>query len=166
MENRGTSLPRARANETWSPHHECLYCVPSFLSSYSFIRFSFVRICTRIFGLLCPRLILSFTPNMAFTGHSFLLSISSFLASLSLVYSQAPINLQPGCMPVPALPDSFSTKPESWPHRTPLLQTLEGSTNPPRVVRRISRFWNGWENVHFLFALYALKPVCPQWLDY
>ena len=64
-------------------------------------------------------------------------------------------NLQPGCLPVPSLPENFSGKPESWPHGTPLLQTLKDSASPPRIVRRASKFWSGWENVHYLFALYV-----------
>ncbi|KAK3173434.1 hypothetical protein OEA41_006763 [Lepraria neglecta] len=89
---------------------------------------------------------------MAFNKNSFVLLALSFLASFWLAYSQAPNNLQPGCLPVPSLPENFFSKPESWPHGTPLLQTLKDSTNPPRIVRRASTFWSGWENVHYLFA--------------
>ena len=41
-------------------------------------------------------------PNMAFNKNSFVL-----LASFWLAYSQAPNNLQPGCLPVPSLPETF-----------------------------------------------------------
>ena len=100
-------------------------------------------------------LLLFLAPNMVFNKNSFMLLALSFLASLWLAYSQAPNNLQPGCLPVPSLPENFSSKPESWPHGTPLLQTLKDSASPPRIVRRASTFWSGWENVHYLFALYV-----------
>lgn len=50
---------------------------------------------------------------------------------------------------------NFSSKPESWPHGTPLLQTLKDSAILPRFVRYASTFWSGWENVLYLFALYV-----------
>ena len=50
---------------------------------------------------------------------------------------------------------NFSSKPESWPHGTPLLQTLKDSASLPRFVRYASKFWSGWENVLYLFALYV-----------
>lgn len=47
-------------------------------------------------------LLLFLAPNMAFYKNSFVL-----LASFWLAYSQAPNNLQPGCLPVPSLLETF-----------------------------------------------------------
>ena len=80
----------------------------------------------------------------------------SLLASFWLAYSQNSNNLQPGCLPIPALPEGISSRPESWPHSTPLLQTLKDSSNTRRLAKRVSTFWSGWQNVQYLFALYAL----------
>ncbi|KAK0517474.1 hypothetical protein JMJ35_000629 [Cladonia borealis] len=81
-----------------------------------------------------------------------LLLVMTFLARFSKASDQYLNNLQPGCFPVPSLFENFSTAPEYWPHETPLLQTLAKSANISHLVKRVSGSWNGWQNVHNIFA--------------
>ena len=84
-----------------------------------------------------------------------LLLVMTFLARFLKASDQYLNNLQPGCFPVPSLFENFSTAPEYWPHGTPLLQTLAKSADTSHFVKRISGSWDGWQNVHNIFALYA-----------
>ena len=92
-----------------------------------------------------------------------LLLVMTFLAGCSKAFNQYLNDLQPGCFPVPSLFENRSTAPEYWPHETPLLQTLAKSADISHFVKRVSDSWNGWQNVHNIFALYAWNLLNLAW---
>ena len=84
-----------------------------------------------------------------------LLLVMTFFSKYSGAFNQYFNDLQPGCFPIPSLFENCSTAPEYWPHGTPLLQILEKSADMSHFVKRVSGSWDGWQNVHNIFALYA-----------
>lgn len=70
--------------------------------------------------------------------------------------------LQPELKLPPLLPVNFSTDRSYWPHSTPLLGGGSGAYTSPHLARRqvndsasssSARYWTGWKNVEYLFAL-------------
>lgn len=92
-----------------------------------------------------------------------LLLVTTFFARFSKSFNQYLNDLQPGCFPVPSLFENCSTAPEYWPHGTPLLQPLAKSADISHFVKRVSGSWNGWQNVHNIFALYASNLLNLAW---
>ena len=92
-----------------------------------------------------------------------LLLVMTFLARFLKASDQYLNNLQPGCFPVPSLFENISTAPGYWPHGTPLLPTLAKSADISHFVKRVSGSWDGWQNVHNIFALYAWSLLNLAW---
>lgn len=78
-----------------------------------------------------------------------------FFAFVLQAYGEASVQLQPGCHPIPSLPNGFSMNPDHWPHSTPLLQLHNQTAAHSSAKRQISTFWSGWENIHYWFPLYV-----------
>lgn len=107
--------------------------------------------------------LLLLTPDSHDNMYLILLLVMTFLARFSKASNQYLNDLQPGCFPIPSLFENSSTAPEYWPHGTPLLQTLAKSADISHFVKRVSDSWNGWQNVHNIFALYAWDLLNPAW---
>ena len=107
--------------------------------------------------------LLLLTPDSHDNMYLILLLVMTFLARSSKASNQYLSDLQPGCFPVPSLFENYSTAPEYWPHETPLIQTLAKSTDISHNVKRVSGSWNGWQNVHNIFALYAWDLLDLAW---
>ena len=97
--------------------------------------------------------------NLASNMQSSLLVLVALTLSKSVrAFNQSLSNFQPGCFPVPNLPANFSTSSDYWPHGTPLVKPFDKPVNSRRNVKRVTGYWTGWNNVHYLFALYVSKP--------
>ena len=87
------------------------------------------------------------------------LRFSSVLTLSHLVarqeHSLSLYHFQPELHPAPSLPSNFSIKPEHWRHATPLLQNVSQSVDRLLIQRQVSTAWSGWQDIHYLFALYV-----------
>lgn len=79
----------------------------------------------------------------------------SFLALLALstagqAYEFPSGQLQPGVYTPPALPHSFSPKPQYW-------RSKASWHDPPSRIgpRQTARVWSGWSGVKYLFTLFV-----------
>ena len=107
--------------------------------------------------------LLSLAPDSHDNMYLILLLVMTFFARFSKAFSPYLNNLQPGCFPVQSLFENSSTAPEYWPHGTPLLQPLDKSADISHFVKRVSGSWNGWQNIHNIFALYAWNLLNLTW---
>ena len=107
--------------------------------------------------------LLSLTPGSYDNMYVVLLLVMTFFSKYSRAFNEYFNDLQPGCFPVPSLFENCSTAPEYWPHGTPLLQILDKSADISHFVKRVSGSWDGWQNVHNIFALYALDVLDLPW---
>lgn len=91
----------------------------------------------------------------------------SIVTAILALIGQSTSFLQPGIVPIPSLPSNFSKEPEHWVHATPLLDTADTiiPLSIPSFRRReanhrsknVTHFWRGWEDIHYLFSLYAFQ---------
>lgn len=107
--------------------------------------------------------LLSLAPGSYDNMYVILLLVMTFFSTYSRAFNQYFNNLQPGCFPIPSLFENCSTAPEYWPHGTPLVQILDKSADISHIVKRVSGSWDGWQNVHNIFALYALDVLDLPW---
>lgn len=94
-------------------------------------------------------------------------SCPSIVTAILALIGQSTSFLQPGIVPIPDLPSNFSKEPEHWVHTTPLLDTANTiiPLSIPSFRRRdanhrsknVTHFWRGWENIDYLFSLYAFQ---------